>query len=406
MYPSGMEQSGREGSTDTKSWAGQRRFGLTGEGVEQMGKTKNRKNRIHRFRFYTSYQKERKWLEDMALKGWFLEDLSLGIYFTFVRGTPRRYLYDVDRFNLSKRPTLEEIRRKEMFLEMARELGWREVTHDESMTYYFAKEYEEGGINELHNDPDSRRYRAEKFQAFLKESAKRQVFWGAVVAVADLVVKLFQLLFQRYNLGWYDWVTLIYVILANFMSVAAWRWGDRCAAEMTMTRAEWEESTDPAVHKSVRKLIFTVKKLKQFLQDQARKGWILTDVTPTRYFFEKREGVNQVYTMDSKWLVNRRRKELDQERIADSKDWNGLNNDWQIQSVHDAEERGWTFVCALENRTVIYRGEEGRISPLNDRKYDRKLRWISLVGEYGFYLLLCVLAGGIAGFILGMIQEF
>ena len=128
----------------------------------KIGREKKRKIKI-----MVSYQKERGWLEEMALQGWFLENISLGIVYTFVKGEPKRMLYDIDRFSLPKKPTLEEIRHKEMFLEMAQELGWREVTHGEDMTYYFAREYEEGGVNELHNDPESRRFLAAKFRRFL-----------------------------------------------------------------------------------------------------------------------------------------------------------------------------------------------------------------------------------------------
>lgn len=360
--------------------------------------------RKHRIKLWRSFQKERQWLENMALEGWFLENISLGICYSFVKGEPKRILYDIDRFNLPKKPTLEEILHKEIFLEMAQEMGWREVTHDESMTYYFAKEYEEDGINELHNDPESRRYRAEKFRMFLWEYGKKCSFWALIIAAVDLFCKLLQTALHEFFLGWYDWFTLLYVIFCCAMAVGSWRWGIRCQKELSMTRREWEESVDSRTHKKVKKLIFTTNKLKGFLQKQAQEGWILTGVTPIQYFFEKQDSVCQIYTMDSKWLVNKRRAILHQEKIADGKDWNGLNNDWQLQSVHDAEERGWTFVCALENRSVIYRGNPETVQPLNDERYDRKLRWISLIGEYGFYLLICGLVGGIAGFIIALLQ--
>ena len=103
--------------------------------------------------------------------------------------------------------------------------------------------------------------------------------------------------------------------------------------------------------------------------------------------------------MDSKWLVNRRRQAHGEKKIEDAKDFSGLNNDWEIQSLHDAEERGWSFVCALENRSIIYKGEAGMVTPLNDAKYDNSLRWISLIGQYGFILLLCGMLGAVIGFV-------
>ncbi len=378
-----------------------------GNRVERKRYSGEKRQRRKILRFWVSIQKERKWLEEMALQGWFLENLTLGIFYTFVKGEPKRMLYDVDRFNLPKKPTLEEIRHKEMFLEMAEEMGWREVCHDESLTYYFTKEYEEGGVNELHNDPESRRYRAEKFRSYLQESAKRMVFWSMVMAAMDTAVMLLQAATGEFSrLDWFHWVTLVYVIFTNGIAMSCFRLGARSTRELSLTRQEWEESIDPNTHKCVRKLIFRVKKLKRFLQEQAKEGWVLTGVTPVRYFFEKQESTGQIYTMDSRWLVNRRLAEQNCKKIADGKDWTGINNDWQLKSVRDAEEKGWTFVCALENRSMIYRGDAETAEPLNDKKYDGRIRWISLVGEYGSYLLLCGLLGGIIGFITAMLTDF
>ncbi len=359
------------------------------------------------FRIFFSFQRERRWLEEMAGEGWFLSDLTLGAVYTFARGEPKKMLYDVDRFSLSKKPGLEEIRRKELFLEMAQEMGWREVTHDGCMNYYFAKEYEEDGINELFNDEDSRRYRAQKFREMYHTSAKRFAFWGMVVVAVDILLKLFLLVCEMPKqavLYWYDWFVLVYVCLGNAKAVEVWRRGARCEKELSMTRQEWEESVDPATHKTVRKLILTNRGLNRFLSRQAAEGWTLTEVTPVRYFFQRSDGERQIYTMDSKYLVNQRRKAQSQRKISDGKDWNGMNSDWEIQSVHDAEERGWSFVCALENRSIIYKGEEGKAQPLNDGRYDNSLRSISLVGEYGLYLILCGIFGGIVGFVIGLLN--
>ena len=41
--------------------------------------------------------------------------------------------YEIDRFNLPKHPSLKDIRHKEIFLDMAREMGWQVVAHDEDV---------------------------------------------------------------------------------------------------------------------------------------------------------------------------------------------------------------------------------------------------------------------------------
>ena len=352
------------------------------------------------------YQKERMWLEEMALQGWFLTDISLGMIYTFTKNEPKHMLYDIDRFSLPKKPTLEEIRRKEMFLEMAEELGWKEVTHSEDMTYYFAKEYEEGGVNELHNDPESRRFLAEKYLSSFSYHAKQQVFWAAVIVVINILEKLLQIWVKEdFYLGCFDWFTLFYVAICNFFAVYLWKMGIRTEKELSMSRQEWENSVNPETHKIVRKLIWTNRGLNKFLRMQEEQGWLLVSVTPTKYFFEKSQGGNWIYTMDSKSLTNKRRKAANREKFEDGKDWTGINNDWEIASVQDAEEKGWTFVCALENRAVIYRGETSVVQPLNDAKYDNSLRWISLIGEYGIYLLCCGFLGGIVGFVTAFFRD-
>ncbi|MBQ7954381.1 MAG: DUF2812 domain-containing protein [Lachnospiraceae bacterium] len=364
------------------------------------------KDKMTKVRWLYSYQKECRWLEEMAMKGWFLENITIGIIYKFRKDEPKRMMYEIDRFNLPKKPTLEEIQHKEIFMEMAQELGWQEVTHDESLTYYFCKEYEEGGINELYNEEESRRYRAQKFGSFLKKQAKAMTFWAMIITIIDVLIRLESLAIREMadKLVWYDWFTLIYVIICCATALFSWKLGEKTEKELSMTRAEWEASVDTALHKTVRKLVLTTRGLSKLLKKEEEKGWILKSVTPTKYFFEKREGGQQVYTMDTKWLTNQRLKKSGASKIDDSKDWQGLSNDWQIQSVKDAQEKGWQFVCALENRTIIYRGDADVVEALNDAKYDYSMRSTSIIGEYGMFLILCGLIGGVIGFFVGLLS--
>ena len=98
-------------------------------------------SKLHKkFKFFIKINKERDWLEEMALKGYMLEDIKMGMFYTFRQDTPKHMLYEMDRFNLGKNPAREEMLAKKNFIEMATESGWREVTHDESLNYYFTKE--------------------------------------------------------------------------------------------------------------------------------------------------------------------------------------------------------------------------------------------------------------------------
>lgn len=353
--------------------------------------------KMKKVRWFFSFLKERIWLEDMAEKGFFLKNITMGIYYTFEKGEPKHMLYEIERFNLSKKPTLQEIQHKEFFMDMAEELGWKEVTHDESMTYYFAKEYVEGEINEICNDEASREYKAEKFKTYYYGKAKEMVFWMFLLIAICLAVRLLGIALQTSLFLWYDWFVLVYGIIGMGSVLFMWKLGDLCKKELAVTRQEWEEQNDPQRHKTVRKLIWTIRGLNRFLKKEAEGGWVLTGVTLTRYFFEKSIEGAQVYTLDSRWLTNKRQAGQKEKGFKDPKDWEGMNNDWQIQSVKDAKEKGWSFVCALESRAVIYRGEAGTTQALNDPKYDNSLRGISLIGEYGLLLLISGLIGGIIG---------
>lgn len=360
------------------------------------------KEKMTKFKWLASYQKECSWLEEMALKGWFLENMTMGIFYTFRKGEPKRMMYEIDRFSLPKNPSIAEIRHKEIFIDLANQLGWNEVTHDESMTYYFSKEYEEGGINELYNEEESRIYRAKKFSGYLRSQANSLLYILLFVSIVDIFIKIETVYMGKgvMPLDWYHWFTLVYVVLATGVCLYSRSLADRQEKELIMTRSEWADSVDRRRHKVKRKLVFTVRGLNKMLMKEAKEGWVLNSVTPTKYFFDKSEGTEQSYTMDTKWLTNQRRKGCGEDKISDRKDWTGICTDWQLQSVKDAEEKGWQYVCALENRTIIYRGPADRVQPLNDAKYNYSLRCISLIGAYGVYLLCCALVGGMIGFLM------
>ncbi len=361
------------------------------------------KDKMTKVKWLKSFQKECRWLEEMAEQGWFLENITLGFIYKFRKGEPKKMMYEIDRFNLPAKPTLEEIQHKEIFMDMAAEMGWQEVTHDETMTYYFCKEYEEGGINELYNEEDARKYRAEKFSDFFRKQADRMVIWIAIIPIVNILVKLETLWIYELEkpLAWYDWFCLVYVAFCAIYMLYLRKAAARMKKEMSMTRSEWEESQNSELYKVKRKLIWTTRGLSKMLKKEQEQGWVLTSVTATKYFFKKNEDGEQIYTMDSKWLTNRRRQQAHEEKIADNKDWNALNNDWQLQSVKDAQAKGWQYVCALENRSIIYRGNAATVEPLNDPKYDNQLRSTSIVGECGIYLICCGLIGGIIGFCMG-----
>lgn len=368
-----------------------------------MRKEQMSKEQIKKTRWLMSMQKECEWLEEMAAKGYFLTNITMGIHYTFEKGEPKRMCYDVDRFSLSAKPTLEEIRHKEMFLEMAEQMGWKEITHDESQNYYFAKEYVEGEINELHNDKESRVYRARKFGNFYREQTKSVLTWAFVIVVMDLIFHLIGILLKENPVKWFDWFTLFYVAGMLGFYFYGMRISNQLEKELSVTREEWKQMMDPKRNRTERKFILTMKGLNRYLNKKLQQGWLLTGVTPLSYTFVKTDAEPLIYTVDTKNMTNKRWKE--KKHFSDSKDWLGVNADWQAQSVADAEEKGWKFVCALENRSIVYAGNPDKVEQLNDSKDEKGIRFVSMIGAYGVFLACCMLAGGVVGFLIAWMQD-
>lgn len=358
-----------------------------------------------RIKWFLSLVKEKLWLEEMAEQGYILDNLTLGCIFTFRKEDPIKLLYEIDRFNLPKNPTLKEIQYKEEFLNMANEMGWHVITHDEDLNYYFCKEYREEDINELYNDEESRIFHARKF--------KEHYNWGAnQLNGLVLLFVCFTTILQVLNVvshidvaGAFVWFNLIYTILFLWLAWLMRKLGDASYKELLLTREEWTYLYNSKQIRKVRKLVLTNRNLNHFLRKQAKNGWKLVHMTPTKYTFERTTDEEYCYTIDTKFLTNKRRKANGNSIITDYKDWNGINNDWQIQSLKDANEKGWEYVCAFENRSVIYRKDrEDEKNLLNPKKYDNSLRFISIVGFTWFVIIISGIVGFLAGLIMGYLN--
>lgn len=358
---------------------------------------------MKKIKFIVNYQKERVWLEEMAGRGWFLRNINLGVYYTFEKGEPKKMMYEIDRFNIPKSPSLEEIQHKEIFMDMAEELGWQEVTHDETLNYYFCKEYIEGEINELYNDEESRIYRAKKFANYFYGKSWELIVINISFTMVAIIIKGLGDI-TGVNLNWFSWFMSFYTLFCCTGALYIYKLGKKFERDFALSREEWNRQNDSTLHKVVKKLILTNEGLNKFLQNQAAEGYALTKLTMTKYFFEKREKENLVFTMDSKWLTNKRLQKKNQKSLQDKKDKTGLNNDWQVQSVKDAERKGWAFVCALENRAIIYSGAVESTEALNEEKYDKRFRGLSLFGEYGVFLFVAGCIGGVIGGVISVLM--
>lgn len=347
------------------------------------------------FHWFVSLMKERAWLEEMSIQGWFLKDIHLGVFYVLEKGEPRRTAYDVERFDLTKNPTRREIQEKAELMDMAREMGWRQVCRDEAMNYYMAKEWRADETNELYDSPEERAGRVERYGRMFADKV-HLILW--VCVIMQLLGFLFWLLPAEEGVGWFSAFDMIYTMLCLLFCLILLRWKKIYGRELKLSLEEWKAIYGKKDTVTKWKLALTVNGLQQYLERQAAAGYHLKHMRVLRFVFSVGEPGAVSYMMDTKYLTNRRRKRSGGDIFKDSKDWEGRNNDWQVQSLKEAEAAGWEFAGAVECRNILYRAEKGCAAPLND---SGGLRLTSAIGGMAVFIVTAGLIGGIVGGLIG-----
>lgn len=326
-------------------------------------------NTLSLIRFFISIRKEKAFLEEMALKGWFFSDLKLGVKYIFKKGEPKKMIYEVDRFNLPKNPTIKDIMARKNFIETAYEMGWKVITHDETLIYYFGKEYKEGEINELYNDFESREIRANKFYDYFIDKTKGSNTFIIIFLLAGIVFNFSSKVFSKnlVNFSMFYSIFVIGFILSNcyVLNIA-----QKTKKELLMTTEEWENLN--LQNKNIKKeevSYSSIKKIISFLEEESENGWQLENVIDNKYFFKKDTSIKYSYNIDTQELLKKRINKTEKEALSDTKDFFSENNEWQVKSLEYAKNNGWSFTCALSNVAIIYRSKSSdKEKPINDSK--------------------------------------
>ena len=350
-----------------------------------------------------SIRKEKIWLEQMAQSGWILSDMKMGIRYTFTKSEPKRLIYEVDRFNLPKNPTLEEIKHKKEFMSMAEEMGWKVLLYDEDLNYYFCKEYREDEINELYNDFESRQYRAQKYQNRYKDTGAIMIKCALFMAFFGIVILVSEMFSKKMEYGFLLFI-MIYEIFCLGCFFLFEYLGSSFYKDFMLTSEEYEEQCKQRENiKNIYKLNISYKGIRKFLEKQSKKGYHLIGASTIKYKFIKGETKEYIYSIDTQSLANKRMKAMGGGVFRNSKDWNGLDNDWQIKSLQEAENKNWSFVCAIMNLVVIYRNQDTiPAEPLNNEKQEKGIYCLTHLGKMGGLILL----GALFGFCLGFITSY
>ena len=359
-------------------------------------------NRMKKTKLFISMMKEKIWLEQMALNGYKLIKMTMGMRYTFEKIEPTRLIYEIDRFNLPKNPTLREIKSKHDSIAMAEEMGWKIVLHDEDLNYYLCKEYAKGDINELYNDQESRQIHAEKYRkrytSVGKEMLNLVIFLNTMLIIIGIIE-----MFDINKVGSaFTWLVVGCTMFSVIMAVLYNKVGELYYNEFLITEEEWIKKNDYLNNDSkiLRKYIFRSKTLQKFLEKEGENGWYPQKLSLTRYTFIKSESGRYQYIMDSKYLTNKRLKAIGASKISDPKDLGGIGNDWQVQSVEDAEKLGWKFVCAVQNQSILYRAPKANnVEQLNPNGK------MSFVGILSFKTGMIFVVSGGFGFAIGLIWK-
>lgn len=359
---------------------------------------------MKKFKVFWTFGKEREWLEHMALEGWMLKDIKAGCLYYFQKNEPKHMLYEMDRFDLKRNPTLEEMLEKKNFVEMAQEAGWMEITHDESMNYYFAKEYEEDGFNELYNDEESMQYRAEKYRNRFMTTGKLMVKMVIMVAICGILLDAATRYAANERMAMIDFIyqifVSVYVAGSSILALFYFKMADVWYSDMqSLTRERARKRREEKRHKQWR-LILTTNGLRRYLKKHALKNERLVSMGMLSYTFVHTEHPAVDFVLDTKSMVDKRRQKIGKKKLKDAKDWNLMSNDWQAESLDYAEEQGLECLCAFDNRAIIYQVYKGAEIPEDMKK--QHVRLFSILGGTGMLMLI----GGCIGLVLGIISGY
>lgn len=347
-------------------------------------------------RWFTSIMAERAWLEEQSKAGWILKDIFMGVRYVFEKSEPVHMVYDVSRFDLPKNPTRREIEEKTNLVDIAEEMGWQVVCHDEGMNYYLAKPWAEGETSELFDSPEDRERRAEKHRSLFVDKIH---FFLWVDIIMLLLGVLYTFLPEESGAGWFPVFTMIYTAVCLLLCLTFLRWGNLYARELRLTMEEWKAVYGKKETVTQWKFVLTIGGLERFLTKKAAAGYHFKNMKVFRFTFSEGEPEEYLYMMDTKHLTNKRRKRAGCSVFKDSRDWEDRNNDWQVQSLYEAEAAGWEFVGAVESRNILYRAKAGSGAvPLNETG---GVRITSAFGGMAVLIVICGLIGGIIGGLFG-----
>jgi hypothetical protein len=114
---------------------------------------------MKKFRFYINFDKEEKWLEDMAKQGWQLKKQH--IFYTFVSAPPEKEKIKIDFRMFSKESNYLE------YQTLFKDSGWQHIAGSKSSGNQYFKRIDKNSYEDIFSDDVSRAGRYKRLSYFM-----------------------------------------------------------------------------------------------------------------------------------------------------------------------------------------------------------------------------------------------
>ncbi len=351
---------------------------------------------MKKIKFFWSFYAERDWLEEMARQGWLLSNITLGMIYHFEKCEPCEKVYEIERFAITAHPTVAELTARTQALDITSQFGWKQITHDEDLNYYFVKDRSGDETDEFYDDAETRMARAERYR---KHYAGDQVYGllGGLLGISILYIILFFLLndtdSQHALMVFYLFFSA-FEVLTIFGLITL---GNRLYREFSMSRREWELHKKYDKKKSFNK----VQQLRSYLQEKSEFGLALKGYEDGYFLFEEDEQ-RYNYFIDTKHCLKKRLKKDGITFTDEAKDWSVQSLKWYEMSIANAAKYDLKPVAVLDKSVLIYKRPYSE-SALPWENGNENLRFASPAFAVLIILLACFIVGFFAGFIGAML---
>lgn len=354
---------------------------------------------MKKWKYFSSILKERDWLEEMARQGFLLKDMILGMRYEFEEIEPAEKVYEIEKFSVQGKPTKEKIFARKTALDIAKQAGWKVITHDEAMNYYFVKDRAGDESDEFYDDEELRRARAEKFRDEFGQNMMLSELKSMLVFTICFLIYFAIISMLGKNFTGLAWLYIGFMLINIAYCVYALKLSKSWYDELCLSREEWEYRKRFGEKKKFKK----TAELLSYLQKKAEEGLILTQYDKETYLFEETAQTYQ-YEIDTLKALKNRMKSQGEAFKNEEKDWSDRRLKWYEQSMAEAQKEGFELVTIVEGDTIVYRRmlQEGEEPVYLNPGHNEPMGWSQRVLLYSGGFLAVMVVVFVISFLAGL----